>query len=308
MVNKTLNDFIKENIFIFDGAMGTMLQKKGLKLGQNPEVFGFENPKKLMDIHRLYLESGANVLTTNTFGANELNLDKLGYTVEEIVDNAICRAKEAIDKVDKSKLRYVALDIGPIGEMLEPIGNLTSNKAYKIFKRQIIQGEKSGADLIIIETMMDLNEAKVAVLAAKENSNLPVFFTMTFDENGRSFTGCTPESMVETIESLGINAIGVNCSSGPEQLLPIVERIVKISTVPVIVQANAGLPDIIDGQIIYHVDKYEFFETVKKFVYVGASIIGGCCGTNPQFIELIADNVDILQRISIEGRKLLENI
>ena len=167
-----VREYIKNNILLFDGAMGTMLQQKGLKIGENPEVFGFKNPEKLMDIHSQYLEAGSNIITTNTFGANELKLNKLGYTVEEIVDNAVSMAKKSIEKSDKSKPRFVALDIGPIGEMMEPMGTMSFDKAYEIFKRQAIQGEKSGADLIIIETMMDLYEAKAAVLAVKENTNL----------------------------------------------------------------------------------------------------------------------------------------
>ena len=224
-----VREYIKDNILIFDGAMGTMLQQKGLKLGENPEIFGLQNPNKLMEIHKSYLDAGSNVVTTNTFGANELKLDKLGYTVEEVVDNAVNMAKSAIEKTDKSKCRYVALDIGPIGEMLEPMGTLSFDNAYEIFKRQAIQGEKSGADIIIIETMMDLYEAKAAVLAVKENTKLPVFCTMTFDENGRSFTGCMPESMIATIQGLGVDAIGVNCSLGPKQLLPIVKKIATIA-------------------------------------------------------------------------------
>ncbi|MGX4598144.1 homocysteine S-methyltransferase family protein [Faecalimicrobium sp. JNUCC 81] len=297
-----IRGYIKNNILIFDGAMGTMLQQKGLKIGENPEVFGLKNPDKLLEIHKDYLKSGSNVLTTNTFGANEIKLDKLGYTVEEIVDNAICVAKKAIEEVDKSKPRYVALDIGPIGEMLEPMGTLSFDRAYEIFKRQAIQGEKSGANLIIIETMMDLYEAKAAVLAVKENTNLPLFVTMTFDGNGRSFTGCMPESMVATIEGLGVDAIGVNCSLGPKQLLPIVEKIAKITSLPVIVQANAGLPDIIDGNAIYNVKEDEFFEGVKKFIKVGASIIGGCCGTNPKFIKKICDNLDSLHKVNVDKK------
>lgn len=295
-----VREFIKNNILLFDGAMGTMLQDKGLKIGENPEVFGYKNPEKLMEIHSLYLDAGANIITTNTFGANELKLDKLGYTVEEIVDNAVNMAKKAIEKSDKSKPRFVALDIGPIGEMLEPMGTMSFDKAYDIFKRQAIQGEKSGADLIIIETMMDLYEAKAAVLAVKENTNLPVFCTMTFDENGRSFTGCMPESMVATIEGLGVDAIGVNCSLGPKQLVPIVEKISRLATVPIIVQANAGLPDIVDGKAIYNVDEEEFFVGIKKFVNLGASIIGGCCGTNPQFIKKISENISSLKKMDIE--------
>ena len=297
-----VREYIKNNILIFDGAMGTMLQQKGLKLGENPEIFGLQNPNKLMEIHKSYLDAGSNVVTTNTFGANELKLDKLGYTVEEVVDNAVNMAKYAIEKTDKSKCRYVALDIGPIGEMLEPMGTLSFDKAYEIFKRQAIQGEKSGADIIIIETMMDLYEAKAAVLAVKENTKLPVFCTMTFDENGRSFTGCMPESMIATIQGLGVDAIGVNCSLGPKQLLPIVKKIATIARIPVIVQANAGLPKIVDGQAIYDIDAEEFYEGVKNFVEVGASIIGGCCGTNPEFINKISQNLSELKIVNIEKK------
>ncbi len=291
-----IKEYLKENLLIFDGAMGTMLQREGLPIGDNPEVFGMKNPEKLLKIHKQYLESGCNVITTNTFGCNELKVTKLGYTVEEIIKNAVEIAKKAIDESDKSKPRWVALDIGPIGEMLEPMGTLSFDKAYEIFKRQAIQGEKCGADLIIIETMMDLYEAKIAVLAAKENTNLPVICTMTFDENGRSFTGCLPQSMVATIQGLGVDALGVNCSLGPKQLLPIVKTITQLSDVPVIVQANAGLPVIEDGETVYKMTKEEFFEGVKGFVDLGATIIGGCCGTNETFIKYICDNIDKLKK------------
>lgn len=258
-----IRQYLKNNILIFDGAMGTMLQQKGLKLGENPEVFGLQNPDKLIEIHTAYLEAGSNVILTNTFGCNELKLDSK-YTVEEVIDNAVLVARKAIENVDNTKPRYVALDIGPIGEMLEPMGTLSFDKAYEIFKRQVLQGVKSGVDVIVIETMMDLYEAKVAVLAAKENSDLPIFCTMTFDEGGRSFTGCMPECMVATIEGLGVDAIGVNCSLGPKQLLPIVEKIASRATVPVMVQANAGLPNIVDGEAIYDVDAKEFLKGLKS--------------------------------------------
>ena len=291
-----IKEYLKDNILIFDGAMGTMLQNEGLPIGESPEVFGMENPDKLLKIHKKYLEAGSNVLTTNTFGCNELKVSKLGYTVEEIIDNAVSVARKAIDECDKSKPRFVALDIGPIGEMLEPMGTLSFDRAYEIFKRQAVQGEKSGADLIIIETMMDLYEAKAAVLAAKENTNLPVICTMTFDENGRSFTGCLPESMVATIEGLGVDALGVNCSLGPKQLLPIVKTITETSSIPVIVQANAGLPVIENNQTIYKMTAKEFFQGAKNFVDLGVSIIGGCCGTNETFIKEICDNMHLLQK------------
>lgn len=289
-----IKEYLRDNILIFDGAMGTMLQNEGLPIGDNPEVFGMKNPDKLLKIHKKYLEAGSNVITTNTFGCNELKVTKLGYTVEEIIDSAVSIAKKAIEESDKTKPRYVALDIGPIGEMLEPMGTLSFDRAYDIFKRQAIQGEKSGADLIIIETMMDLYEAKAAVLAVKENTNLPVICTMTFDENGRSFTGCLPESMVATIEGLGVDALGVNCSLGPKQLLPIVKTITEIANVPVIVQANAGLPVLENNQAVYKMTADEFFQGVREFVKLGVSIIGGCCGTNETFIKEICDNIDLL--------------
>ncbi len=292
-----IKEYLKDNLLIFDGAMGTMLQKEGLPIGDNPEIFGMKNPDKLLKIHKKYLEAGCNVLTTNTFGCNELKVTKLGYTVEEIINNAITIAKQAISESDKSNPRFVALDIGPIGEMLEPMGTLSFDRAYEIFKRQAIQGEKSGADLIIIETMMDLYEAKVAVLAAKENTNLPVICTMTFDENERSFTGCLPQAMVATIEGLGVDALGVNCSLGPKQLLPIVKIITELANVPVIVQANAGLPVIENNQTVYKMTAKEFFQGVKDFVDLGVSIIGGCCGTNETFIKEICDNIDKLKKI-----------
>ena len=298
-----IREYLKDNILIFDGAMGTMLQKEGLPIGDNPEIFGIKNPHKLLKIHKKYLEAGSNVLTTNTFGCNELKVNKLGYTVEEVIDRAVSIAKQAIEESDKSKPRFVALDIGPIGEMLEPMGTLSFDRAYEIFKRQVIQGEKSGADLIIIETMMDLYEAKAAVLAAKENTNLPVICTMTFDENGRSFTGCLPEAMVATIEGLGVDALGVNCSLGPKQLLPIVKTITELANVPVIVQANAGLPVIKEGQAVYEMNDEEFFQGVKKFVDLGVSIVGGCCGTNETFIKKICDNIEKLQKKEPKRRK-----
>ena len=298
-----IREYLKDHILIFDGAMGTMLQKEGLPIGDNPEIFGIKNPHKLLKIHKKYLEAGSNVLTTNTFGCNELKVNKLGYTVEEVIDRAVSIAKQAIEESDKSKPRFVALDIGPIGEMLEPMGTLSFDRAYEIFKRQAIQGEKSGADLIIIETMMDLYEAKAAVLAAKENTNLPVICTMTFDENGRSFTGCLPEAMVATIEGLGVDALGVNCSLGPKQLLPIVKTITELANVPVIVQANAGLPVIKEGQAVYEMNDEEFFQGVKDFVDLGVSIIGGCCGTNETFIKKISDNIDKLQKKEPKRRK-----
>ncbi|MDD5793836.1 homocysteine S-methyltransferase family protein [Clostridium sp. HCP1S3_B4] len=288
-----VKSFIKDNILVFDGAMGTMLQKKGLKLGECPEGFNIKEKDILREIHEEYIDAGAMVITTNTFGANEIKLEEAGYEVEEIVDSAISIAKEAINGRDV----LIAQDIGPIGQLLEPMGTLSFNEAYEIFKRQIIQGVKSGADLFIVETMTDLQETRAAILAVKENSDLPVFCTMSFEENGRTFTGCTPESMVLTLEGLGVDAVGVNCSLGPDELIPIVKRITDVSNIPIMTQPNAGLPVIEFGETTYKLTAAEFKKTLTEFVSFGVSIVGGCCGTTPEFIKGLREIADSTKRV-----------
>ena len=294
-----IKEFIKNNILVFDGAMGTMLQKKGLKLGENPEIFNIKNKDILIEVHKEYIDNGAMVITTNTFGANELKLADTGYSVEEIIDSAIKIAKEA--RGDKDIL--IALDLGPIGHLLEPMGTLSFDKAYEIFKRQVVQGEKSGADLVIVETMTDLYEAKAAVLAIKENTTLPVFCSMSFEENGRTFTGCSPESMAIVLEGLGVDALGVNCSLGPKEILPILQRIVLATDLPIILQPNAGLPSLSFGEAVYDISSKEFCDWVNEAIKIGVSIIGGCCGTTPEFIKglrKLADTSTRIQREKIE--------
>ena len=288
--------YLEDNILVFDGAMGTMLQKKGLKLGENPELFNIKEKDKVREIHEEYLNSGAMVITTNTFGANEIKLEETGYSVEEIVDAAVSIAKEARGNSEA----YIALDVGPIGQLLEPMGTLSFDEAYEIFKRQVVQGEKSGADIILIETMTDLYEAKAALLASKENTSLPVFCTMSFEENERTFTGCTPESMVMVLEGLGADAIGINCSLGPKELLPIVKRIKKWTNLPIMTQPNAGLPTISFGEAIYDISAKDFSTWVKEFIKEGVSIIGGCCGTTPGFIKELRELADNNKRVKRE--------
>ncbi|GAE02173.1 5-methyltetrahydrofolate--homocysteine methyltransferase [Clostridium botulinum B str. Osaka05] len=278
-----IKDYIKENILIFDGAMGTMLQKLGLKISDLPEELNLLEPEKIINIHRKYVEAGAKVITTNTFGANELKLKNSEFSVETIVDKAIDNVKKARG----NKEILIALDIGPIGQLLEPMGTLKFEEAYEIFKRQIVQGQKSGADIILIETMTDLYEAKAAILAAKENTNLPVFCTMTFEKNKRTFTGCTPLSMVLTLEGLGVDALGVNCSLGPNELGDIVDEIIKYSSIPIMVQPNAGLPTIKEGRTIYNIKPKEFADFQRSIVEKGVRIVGGCCGTTDEFIRKI---------------------
>ncbi|MBQ4111066.1 MAG: homocysteine S-methyltransferase family protein [Clostridia bacterium] len=274
-------DFSK--VIIFDGAMGTMLQKKGLKLGEIPEELNITHPEIIKEIHSAYIDAGADFITTNTFGANEKKIARSEYSVEELITAGVKNAKEAA-----AGKAGVALDIGPIGELLEPLGSLPFDEAYEIFKKQIVCGVKAGSDLILIETMTDLYEMKAAVLAAKENSNLPVFATMSFEETGRTFTGCTVKSMVAVLSGLGVDAIGVNCSLGPVQLKGIVEEILSSTNVPVMVQPNAGLPKVVDGVTVFDITKEEFAKCVNEFADMGISVAGGCCGTTPEYIKEVA--------------------
>lgn len=289
-----VRELIKDRVVVFDGAMGTMLQKRGLRLGENPEVINFTNEDTVIDIHKEYIKAGADIVTTNTFGANEIKLKNTPYSVEEVVSKAVTLAKKAVSNNEV----LVALDIGPIGELIEPMGTLSFEHAVNIFKRIIRAGDKAGVDLVLIETMTDLYEMKAAILACKEESTLPIFATMTFEEDGRTFTGCLPESMAITLEGLGVDVLGVNCSLGPKELLPILKRVVSNTNIPVMVQPNEGLPKIIDNETVYYITASEFRERAEEFVNNGISIIGGCCGTTPQFISELSKlkSLKILER------------
>lgn len=274
-----VKELLKKGYIVLDGAMGTMLQKKGMKMGVVPETLGITKPEWIIDIHKQYIEAGSDIVYANTFGANRYKLKGTGYSTEEIIKKAIKNGRKACEGSES----FVALDIGPIGQLLEPTGSLSFEEAYDIFKEEILAGKD--ADVIVIETMTDLLETKAAVLAAKENSNLPVFVTMTFEENKRTFTGCSVSAMVLTIVGLGVDAIGVNCSLGPDQLAPIVEEIGKWSDIPVIVKANAGLPDPVTNE--YDVTPEQFVEDYKQMLKFGARIFGGCCGTNLEYIRAV---------------------
>ena len=277
-----LTEIMSSKTLIFDGAMGTMLQQRGLNLGELPELLNLSHPEVVTQIHREYVEAGADVITANTFQAHELKLG--GHSVEAVVAAGVACAKNA-------GARLVALDVGPLGQLLEPSGNLTFEQAYSVFKRQIIAGEKAGADLVIIETISDLYEAKAAILAAKENTNLPVFCTMTFQEDGRTFLGCDPISAVFTLQGLGVDALGVNCSQGPDKLGAVVDAMIKYARVPVILQANAGLPVSRDGKDIYEMQAEQYAELCADMAAKGVRVIGGCCGTTPAYIRLIAEKL-----------------
>lgn len=264
---------------LFDGAMGTQLLARGLQSGSLPELLCITEPETIMEIHRDYVAAGAQVITANTFGANRL---KLGDTTS--VDSVV---SAAIDLAKRAGAQKVALDIGPTGQLLEPMGDLTYEEAYDAFREMVIAGEKAGADIVLIETMSDLNEAKAALLAAKENSSLPVYVTMTFTESGRTFLGVDAETAAKTLSSLGADVVGVNCSLGPRELLPIVQVMTQSAACPVMVQPNAGLPEVINGETVYRIGPSEFAEYISQMVDIGVHIVGGCCGTSPEHIAAL---------------------
>jgi len=273
------------NLIILDGAMGTMLQAAGLKPGERPELWNITHPDAIKDVHTKYLNAGSRVIYANTFCANSLKLKGTGYSVDEVVRAGIKIAKEAVSAFKQDhpdEELKVALDIGPTGELLDPYGDLEFEEACDIFKEMIIAGTDAGADLIIFETMSDIEELKAAVTAAHENSSLPVWTTMTFDKNGRTFMGVSVQDMAEAMNELGVQAMGFNCSVGPEDLIGFVAELRTYTDVSIILKPNAGLPDSATGE--YDVSPEDFAASMEKGIEAGASIIGGCCGTSPDYI------------------------
>lgn len=274
-------DYLKDNFLIFDGGMGTELQKRGILPGECSELWNIKHPNVITEVHKSYFSAGANVATANTFGANPLKISN----VDEIVISAINNAKKAITKENQ----FVALDIGPTGKLLKPLGDLDFEDAVKCFAQAVIAGSRAGADLIIIETMSDPYELKAAVLATKENSSLPVFATFVLDSTGKTLTGADPKSMVALLEGLGVDAIGVNCSLGAEQLKLFIPEIVENCSVPVIVNPNAGMPMVIDGKTFYKQTPKEFAQAMGDIADLGARVLGGCCGTAPEHIKELSE-------------------
>lgn len=271
-----------EEFFLFDGAFGTMMQRAGLTLhGENPDLLNLSDPEAITAIHRAYVEAGAQVATTNTFGANALKLDGKA-SVAEVYAAAASAARA-------SGARYVAGDIGPTGALLEPMGTLSFDEAYEIFTEQARAAQAAGCDLLVIETMSDLREAKAAALAATAHTDLPVFVTMTFGEDGRTFLGTTPAIAAATLSSLGVAAVGMNCSLGPDELGALVEQMAPRMRCPLMVQPNAGLPRVQDGQTVYDLTPEQFAASVERLLDAGATIVGGCCGTDPSFIEALKE-------------------
>lgn len=286
-VSMNIRDFIKNNIVYLDGGMGTLLQKSGLQPGELPEHWNISHPEVIREIHKNYYNSGSNVVNTNTFGANTLkfSIDEL----DEIICHAVKNADEARKASSGEQEKFIALDVGPTGKLLKPLGDLDFEDAVKIFAETIRLGVKYGVDLITIETMNDSYETKAAVLAAKENSDLPIIVTNAYGENGRLMTGANPAVMAAMLEGMGVDAIGANCSLGPKQLMDVMDELLKYCSVPVAFKPNAGLPKS-DGKVTYYdVDADEFAQDIKLSVENGVRIVGGCCGTTPEYIKKVCE-------------------
>lgn len=282
-----IRDFIKNNIVYLDGGMGTLLQKSGLQPGELPERWNISHPEVIKEIHKSYYDSGSNIVNTNTFGANSL---KFGTDeLSEIIYHAVKNADEARKASSGNQEKFIALDVGPTGKLLKPLGDLDFEDAVKAFAEVISLGVKYGVDLITIETMNDSYETKAAVLAAKENSDLPIIVTNAYGENGRLMTGADPAVMAAMLEGMGVDAIGANCSLGPKQLMGVMDELLKYCSVPVAFKPNAGLPKS-DGKVTYYdVDAEEFAQDIKLAVANGVRIVGGCCGTTPEYIKKVCE-------------------
>lgn len=281
-----IKELLGKKMLFFDGGMGTMLQKHGMKGGEIPERLNITNPELIVKIHSEYIKSGANIITTNTFGANPLKLEN--EPLDEIIEAAVGNVRRAIEENGGDIPRFVAFDMGPCGKLMEPIGELSFDEAYDAFSKIAVKAESSGADLVIIETMSDTLEAKAAVLAVKENTNFPVFLTMTFDESYKTLTGADVHVMSAMFEALGVDCLGINCGLGPSQITQMIEELAKISSIPIMAQPNAGLPQIENGQTVYNVSPEQFGKECEKMAELGVSVLGGCCGTTPAHIaELV---------------------
>ena len=268
-------------ITLLDGAMGTMLQKAGLKLGDRPETLSITAADVVEGIQRQYVQAGTRLLLANTFCANAHKLAGTGFEVEDVVRASVAVAKRACAGTDAK----VLLDVGPIGELLEPLGTLKFDEAYALYAQMIRAGATAGAEGVFFETFSDLNELRAGVLAAKECSDLPVFASMTFEASGRTFLGCRADAAAMALDALGVDALGVNCSLGPKEIAPILQAMRTCTDLPLILKPNAGLPDPETGA--YHTAPDEFARDCAALTDVGAAYIGGCCGTTPAFIEAL---------------------
>lgn len=298
----SIKERLGKELLFFDGAMGTILQENGLAAGELPELWNILHPEKIYAIHKSYLDAGADIIMSNTFGANGFKIPEAGYTVEEVVTRGIEIAKKAI--ADSGREAYVALDISSTGKLMKPFGDLEFDDAYETFKEMVIAGERAGADCILFETMSDVYEIKAQVLAAKENSSLPIMVTMVFDEAGKLLTGASIEAAVALLEGLGVDALGFNCGLGPEQMQLLLPRLIAAASVPVIVNPNAGLPVVENGKTVFKVGPEEFAKTMAELVRDGVALIGGCCGTTPAHIAALKSHCGSLPIVPVTEKHI----
>ncbi len=297
-----IREAIQKRIMFCDGGMGSLLQARGLRPGELPGTWNITHPEDLVEIHKDYLEAGADILTTNTFGVDGLKYnERTGFSVEEVVRAAVRNGQEAIRR--SKKKAYIALDIGPTGKLLKPLGDLDFEEAVRLFGQVVRAGAEAGADLVLIETMSDSYEAKAAVLGAKENCDLPVFVTVTFDERGKLLTGGNPASVIAMLEGLGVDALGMNCGLGPVQMKEILKEVLELSSVPVIVNPNAGLPRSENGQTVYDIDADVFAGFMGEIVRMGARVVGGCCGTTPDHIRKTVECCKGLEPVPVKKKE-----
>ena len=278
---------LKNNILYLDGGMGTLLQARGLSAGELPEMWNLSHPDIITEIHKQYFDAGSNVVNTNTFGANCL---KFGADeLETIICAAIKNARRAATESKAEQPKWVALDIGPTGKMLAPYGDLDFEDAVEIFAKTVRLGVKYGVDLIMVETMSDSYETRAALLAAKENSNLPVFVSCAFGEDGKLMTGANPAAMVAMLEGMGADAIGINCSQGPQKLMGVIQAYLQYASIPVLFKPNAGLPRVEEGRTVYDLSPTDFAADMATAVSLGVRAVGGCCGTTPAYIAALVN-------------------
>lgn len=295
-------EFLKNNIVYLDGGMGTLLQASGLKPGEHPEHWNITHPDVITKIHKDYFDAGSNVVCTNTFGANSLKFDD--NELENIVMAAVFNAKTAREQSVSEKEKFIALDIGPTGKLLKPLGDLDFEDAVSVFSKTVKLGLKYGADLIIIETMNDSYETKAALLAAKENSNLPVIVSNAYGEDGKLMTGASPAAMVALLEGMGADALGANCSLGPKQLRGVALELLENASIPVILKPNAGLPKSVDGKTVFDVTADDFADEIADLIKNGVRVVGGCCGTTPEYIKALTSKTDNLTPLPLKQKNI----
>ena len=282
-------DYLKDHVVCLDGGCGTYLQQRGLQPGELPERWNVSHGEIITGMHKAYYDAGSNVVFTNTFGANALKFSD--EELEAIVTAAVANAKAARNQSNTPQEKFVALDIGPLGKLLKPYGDLDFEDAVSIFAKTVRFGAAAGVDLVVVETMSDSYETKAAVLAVKENCDLPVLVTNAYGQSGNLMTGATPEAMVALLEGMGADLIGANCSLGPKQLRGVVEQLLAVASVPVVLKPNAGLPRLVDGKSVFDVTVEEFVDEVVDLVNCGVRAVGGCCGTSPDYVGRLAEKL-----------------